>query len=125
MTAIRNAKVRVIRDQTGLVTDYKTEGDFPKFGNNDNRVDQLATWVVSTFMTKLRKYPTYRHAMHTPEFEDRSPMREGSTPFAYRRGANARASNGYEVCSNLLVAIRPALRVVFRHWESLAGCEQW
>jgi formate C-acetyltransferase len=65
LSAIRYAKVRVIRDQTGLVTDYQTEGDFPKFGNNDNRVDQLASWVVSTFMTKLRKHPTHRNALHT------------------------------------------------------------
>ena len=43
----------------------ETEGEFPLFGNNDNRVDQLATWVVSTFMNKLRKYPTYRNALHT------------------------------------------------------------
>jgi len=65
LSAIRYAKVKVIRDQTGLVTDYVTEGDFPKYGNNDNRVDHLATWLVSTFMAKLRKYPTYRHALHT------------------------------------------------------------
>jgi len=65
LSAIRYAKVRVIRDQTGLITDYQTEGEFPQFGNNDNRVDQMATWVVSTFMKKLRKYPTYRNALHT------------------------------------------------------------
>ena len=65
LSAIRFAKVRVIRDDTGLAVDYQMRGDFPKFGNNDNRVDQLATWVVSTFMSKLRKYPTYRHAVHT------------------------------------------------------------
>jgi formate C-acetyltransferase len=65
LSAIHYAKVRVLRDETGLVTDYQTEGDFPKFGNNDNRVDQLATWAVSTFMQKLRKYPTYRNALHT------------------------------------------------------------
>ena len=65
LSAIRYARVRVIRDTTGLVTDYGIEGDFPKFGNNDNRVDHLASWVVSTFMSKLRKYPTYRKAMHT------------------------------------------------------------
>jgi formate C-acetyltransferase len=47
------------------VTDYRTEGSFPVFGNNDNRVDQLAVWLVSTFMNKLRKYPTYRNALHT------------------------------------------------------------
>ena len=57
LSAIRYAKVRVIRDETGLVTDYQTEGEFPQFGNNDNRVDQLAAWLVSTFMNKLRKYP--------------------------------------------------------------------
>ena len=65
LSAIRYAKVRVIRDETGLITGYETEGDFPKFGNNDNRVDQLASWLVSTFMNKLRKYPTYRNALHT------------------------------------------------------------
>ena len=65
LSAIRHAKVKVVRDDTGLVADYETEGDFPKFGNNDNRVDQLAAWVVSTFMGKLRKHPTYRNAIHT------------------------------------------------------------
>jgi formate C-acetyltransferase len=65
LSAIKHAKVRVVRDDTGLITDYKTEGDFPKFGNNDNRVDQLASWLVTTFMGKLRKYPTYRNALHT------------------------------------------------------------
>jgi formate C-acetyltransferase len=65
LSAIKYAKVRVVRDKTGLVTDYETEGEFPTFGNNDNRVDQLAVWAVSTFMSKLRKYPTYRNALHT------------------------------------------------------------
>jgi formate C-acetyltransferase len=65
LSAIRDAKVRVLRDKTGLVTGYQPEGDFPKFGNNDNRVDHLATWAVSAFMNKLRKYPTYRNALHT------------------------------------------------------------
>jgi formate C-acetyltransferase len=65
LSAIRYAKVLVIRDETGLVIDYRTEGEFPQFGNNDNRVDQLASWIVITFMNKLRKYPTYRHATHT------------------------------------------------------------
>ena len=65
LSAIRYAKVRVIRDETGLVTDYQIEGEFPQFGNNDNRVDHLASWLVTTFMNKLRKYPTYRNALHT------------------------------------------------------------
>ncbi len=65
LSAIRHARVKVIRNETGLVVDYQTEGDFPKFGNNDNRVDQLAAAVVSMFMSKLRKHPTYRNALHT------------------------------------------------------------
>jgi formate C-acetyltransferase len=65
LSAIRYAKVRVVRNETGLVTDYQIEGDFPKFGNNDNRVDQLASWLVTTFMNKLRKWPAYRNAIHT------------------------------------------------------------
>ena len=65
LSAIKYSTVRVVRDETGLVTDYKADGEFPLFGNNDNRVDGLATWVVSTFMKKLRKYPTYRNALHT------------------------------------------------------------
>jgi formate C-acetyltransferase len=65
LSAIRYAKVKVVRDETGLVTDYEVEGEFPKFGNNDNRVDHLAAWLVTTFMNKLRQYPTYRNAIHT------------------------------------------------------------
>jgi formate C-acetyltransferase len=65
LSAIKYSTVRVVRDETGLITDYKADGEFPLFGNNDNRVDGLATWVVSTFMKKLRKYPTYRNALHT------------------------------------------------------------
>ena len=65
LSAIRDGRVRVIRDDTGLVVDYATEGQFPMFGNNDNRVDELASWAVTTFMSKLRQYPTYRNARHT------------------------------------------------------------
>jgi len=65
LSAIKFAKVKVVRDETGLITDYQTEGEFPLYGNNDNRVDQLAVWLVSTFMTQLRKHPTYRNAIHT------------------------------------------------------------
>lgn len=65
LSAIRHARVKLIRDDTGLVVDYQAAGDFPKFGNNDNRVDQLAAAVVTMFMNKLRKHPTYRNAIHT------------------------------------------------------------
>jgi len=65
LSAIKYARVKVVRDEAGLIVDYETEGDFPTFGNNDNRVDHLAGWLVSTMMEKLRKYPTYRNALHT------------------------------------------------------------
>src|SRR6201993_5156409 len=64
LSAMRFAKVKVIRDETGLVVDYQIEGDFPKFGNNDNRVDQLAAAVVPMFMGKLRQPPPYRNSLH-------------------------------------------------------------
>jgi formate C-acetyltransferase len=91
LSAIRYAKVRVVRDETGLVTSYQVEGDFPKFGNNDNQVDQLATWVVGTFMDKLRKYPTYRHAIHTQSILTITSnvvygKATGDTPDGRRRG---------------------------------------
>ena len=65
LSAIKYARVKVKRDETGLITDYEIEGEFPQFGNNDNHVDFMAAWLVSTFMSKLRKYPTYRNALHT------------------------------------------------------------
>src|SRR5436190_73797 len=65
LSAMRFARVKVIRDESELIVDYQIEGDFPKFGNNDNRVDQLAAAVVSRFMSMLRKHPTYRNAIHT------------------------------------------------------------
>jgi formate C-acetyltransferase len=91
LSAIRFAKVRVVRDETGLATDYQIEGEFPQFGNNDNRVDQLATWVVSTFMGKLRKYPTYRNALHTQSILTITSnvvygKSTGNTPDGRRRG---------------------------------------
>ena len=65
LSAIKYAKVKVVRDETGLATDYIVEGDFPKYGNDDDRVDQIAVDVVKTFMNKLRRHQTYRNAKHT------------------------------------------------------------
>ena len=65
LSAIKYAKVKVIRDETGLAVDYKIEGDYPKFGNDDDRVDQIAVDVTKTFMNKLRKHQTYRNSKHT------------------------------------------------------------
>lgn len=60
LSAIKYAKVTPIEDETGLAVDYKVEGDFPKFGNDDDRVDSIAVALLKDFMTKLKKYPTYR-----------------------------------------------------------------
>ncbi len=65
LSAIKYAKVKVIRDNTGLATDYEVEGDFPKFGNDDDRVDEIAVVVVKRFLTKLQKHQTYRNSKHT------------------------------------------------------------
>lgn len=65
LSAIKFAKVHVIRDENGLAVDYRTTGKFPAFGNDDDRVDDIATALVKNFMEKLRQHPTYRDAMHT------------------------------------------------------------
>ncbi len=65
LSAMKYAKVKVIRDETGLAVDYKIEGDYPKFGNDDDRVDGLAVEIVKTFMKKLKKYNTYRNSKAT------------------------------------------------------------
>jgi len=65
LSAIKYAKVRPVRNETGLVVDYKVEGDFPKYGNNDDQVDSIAVDLVRRFMEKIRKHPTYRDATHT------------------------------------------------------------
>ena len=65
LSAIKYAKVKVIRNEDGLAVDYEVEGDFPKFGNDDDRVDQIAVDITKKFMNKLRKHQTYRHSKHT------------------------------------------------------------
>ena len=65
LSAIKYAKVKTIRNEEGLVCDYEVEGDFPRYGNNDDRVDMLAANLVTTFMNKVRKHPTYRGSVHT------------------------------------------------------------
>lgn len=65
LSAIKYAKVKVIRDENGLAVDYVVEGDYPKFGNDNDAVDQIAVNIVKTFMNKLRKHQTYRNSKHT------------------------------------------------------------
>ncbi|MEU2287724.1 formate C-acetyltransferase [Streptomyces sp. NPDC013178] len=65
LSAVKHARVKVFRDPTGLAVDFRTEGEFPAYGNNDDRADGLAIDVVESFMAKVRKHPTYRNAEHT------------------------------------------------------------
>lgn len=65
LSATKYAQVKVIRNEVGLATDYAITGDFPKYGNNDDRVDQIAIWLVETFMNEIRKHKTYREAVPT------------------------------------------------------------
>ncbi len=65
LSAIKYAKVKAIRDDDGIVVDYEVEGDYPKYGNNDDRVDQIAVDLVRNFMSKIRKHYTYRNSIPT------------------------------------------------------------
>ncbi|MFS0820473.1 formate C-acetyltransferase [Bacillus sp. 1P02SD] len=65
LSAIKCAKVKTIRDENGIVVDYEIEGDFPKYGNNDDLVDDIAVELVKRFMTKIKKHKTYRNSVHT------------------------------------------------------------
>ena len=65
LSAIKYAKVRTIRDENGIVVDYEIEGDYPKYGNDDDRVDKIAIELIRTFLKRLRKYPAYKNAKTT------------------------------------------------------------
>ena len=65
LSAIKYARVRTVRDESGLVVDYVPEGDFPRYGNDDDRADDIAVWLLKTFMTKIKKHHTYRNSEAT------------------------------------------------------------
>ena len=65
LSAVKHARVRVLRDESGLAVDYEVAGDFPRYGNNDDRADAIAVELVDDFMAKVRRYPAYRDAVHT------------------------------------------------------------
>ncbi|MEU9862827.1 formate C-acetyltransferase [Streptomyces sp. NPDC047971] len=120
LAAIRYARVTVRRDDTGLATDYTVDGDYPAYGNNDDRADAIAVWLVEEFMRKVRKHPTYRNAEHTQSVLTITSnvvygKRTGNTPDGRRAGEpfapganpmNGRDAHGY-VASALSVAKLP------------------
>ncbi|MEV6019046.1 MULTISPECIES: formate C-acetyltransferase [unclassified Streptomyces] len=120
LSAIKHARVTPVRDETGLVVDYRTEGEFPAYGNNDERADSIAVWLVEEFMRKVRKHPTYRGAEHTQSVLTITSnvvygKKTGNTPDGRRAGEpfspganpmNGRDTHGY-VASALSVAKLP------------------
>jgi formate C-acetyltransferase len=120
LSAIQNTRVKAIRDETGLIVDYEREGDYPAFGNNDDRVDRIAVWLVDHFMEKVRKHPTYRDATHTQSVLTITSnvvygKHTGNTPCGRRKGEpfapganpmNGRDQHGW-VASALSVAKLP------------------
>ena len=91
LSAIKYAKVKTVRNESGLVVDYDIEGDFPKYGNNDDRVDELAVYAVESFMRKVRKNPTYRGGIPTTSILTITSnvvygKKTGNTPDGRRQG---------------------------------------
>jgi formate C-acetyltransferase len=106
LSAIKYATVKPIRDERGIIVDFKTEGEFPCYGNNDDRADGLAQMLVSTVMNKIRRYPTYRNAIHTQSVLTITSnvvygKATGNTPDGRRKGEpfapGANPSNGRDV----------------------------
>jgi len=92
LAAIKYAQVQVIRDESGLAVDYEVVGDYPAFGNNDERVDAIATSLVEQFMNKVRQHPTYRQAVPTQSILTITSnvvygKKTGSTPDGRKAGA--------------------------------------
>ncbi|MEU9252628.1 formate C-acetyltransferase [Streptomyces sp. NPDC048270] len=120
LSAIKHAEVTALRDETGLATDYRVEGEYPAYGNNDDRVDDIAVWLVEEFMRKVRKHETYRGAEHTQSVLTITSnvvygKKTGNTPDGRRAGEpfspganpmNGRDTHGY-VTSALSVAKLP------------------
>jgi formate C-acetyltransferase len=103
LSAIRYAKVTPVRDERGIIVDFNVEGEFPCFGNNDDRVDDIAKMLVSVMMTKIRLYPSYRNSVHTQSVLTITSnvvygKGTGSTPDGRKKGApfapGANPSNG-------------------------------
>jgi formate C-acetyltransferase len=120
LSAAKYARVKVVRDETGLAVDYLIEGEYPAYGNNDDRADDIAKWLVHEFMEKVRRHPTYREAVHTQSVLTITSnvvygKKTGNTPDGRRAGTpfapganpmNGRDEHGY-IASAMSVAKLP------------------
>ena len=92
LSAIKYAKVKTIRNEAGVAVDFEIEGDYPKYGNNDDRVDDIAIYLVESMMNKIRKNKTYRNSVHTQSVLTITSnvvygKKTGNTPCGRRAGA--------------------------------------
>ena len=91
LSAIKYAKVKVVRDESGLAKDFEIEGEFPKYGNDDDRADEIGVWLLKTFMEKLKKHHTYRDSEPTTSILTITSnvvygKKTGTTPFGRKEG---------------------------------------
>ena len=114
LSAIKFAKVRPIRDERGLISDFEVEGDFPKFGNDDGRVDAIAEELLDKLIAALRKTPTYRNAVHTLSVLTITSnvvygKKTGATPDGRRAGVDVNStSKGVTLSGSRLTRLRTA-----------------
>jgi formate C-acetyltransferase len=123
LSAIKHARVTAVKDDRGLITSFKTEGDFPKFGNDDNRADELAALLVDDFYKKLKRTKTYRTAKHTLSVLTITSnvvygKMTGATPCGRPKGApfapGANPMHGREQCG-ALAGLNSVAKLNYRH----------
>ena len=123
LSAIKYAKVKAIRNEQGLAVDFEIEGDFPKYGNNDDRVDAIATSLVKRFMDKIRKLPTYRDAIQTQSILTITSnvvygKKTGNTPDGRKAGVpfapGANPFHGRDTCG-ALASLCSVAKLPFEH----------
>ena len=146
--AIKYAKVKIVRDETGFPLDFETEGEFPRYGNDDERADEIAVWLLKTFMTMIRKHHTYRNSepttsiltitsnvvygKYTPAMPDGrpsgAPLAPGANPSygAEQNGLlaslNSVAKLPYEYALDVFQIHRPLLQA---HWQGRRGTHKY
>ncbi|MBS2961511.1 formate C-acetyltransferase [Actinocrinis puniceicyclus] len=125
LSAIKYARVRVLRDEAGLATDFETSGEYPVYGNNDERADAIAVDLVDRFMAKIRRYPAYRDARHTQSVLTITSNvvyghKTGNTPDGRRAGApfspGANPMNGRDR-HGLVAAALSVAKLPYEHAE--------